>query len=114
MMDSYGESREEDNFGNDQPDIAADDGRRHQSALVIDATRTLVNPRCYWCPVVLQLHTFMIAVSRAAVNHDGRAVCDPDLVVFVRVGSASVVELIFMSHPHNLHIAKRSLCTWYS
>ena len=34
-----------------------------------------------WCPTKLQLHRFMIAVSRVAVNHDGRGGSAPDPLV---------------------------------
>ena len=39
--------------------------------LLIDAGRGLLEARTHWYLVMQQLHRFMIAVSRVAVNHDG-------------------------------------------
>ena len=46
-------------------------GRRHQSELLIDARRSLLEVRTHWYLVMQQLHRFMIAVARVGVNHDG-------------------------------------------
>ena len=35
------------------------------------ARRVLLNARNRWYPIMLQLHRFMVAISRVAVNHDG-------------------------------------------
>ena len=59
-------------LGNTEADTAADVGRRHQTELLIDARRSLLQARTFWYPVILQLHRFMIAVSRVAVYHDGK------------------------------------------
>ena len=54
-------------------------GRRHQSEVLVDARRRLLKARSHWCPIVLDLHRFMIAVARVSVNHDGEggAALDP-------------------------------------
>ena len=63
---------EVDRLGNDAADEKADFRRRRVGNLVIDASRNLsgVCGRSY--PVILDLHRFFIAISRALVNHDGR------------------------------------------
>ena len=61
----------EDWLGNAEADTAADLGGRHQLELVMDDRRALLNARAHWYPIIQQLHRFMIAVSRVAVNHDG-------------------------------------------
>ena len=66
-----GRVRLEDKLGNAEADAAADLGRRHQSELLIDARRRLLQVRNHWCPVMLRLHRFVIAVAKVAVNHDG-------------------------------------------
>ena len=58
-----GQVRLEDQVGNAEADAAADLGRRHQSEVLNDARR-----------IMLDLHRFMIAVARVTVNHDGRVV----------------------------------------
>ena len=46
-------------------------GRRRTSPAVIDARRNLSGVCGRWYPVILDLHRFFIAISRAVVNHDG-------------------------------------------
>ena len=53
-------------------------GGRHQLELVMDTGRALFNVRNHWHSNILQLHTFVAAVSRVAVNHDGRSGSAPD------------------------------------
>ena len=53
-------------------------GRRRVSPAVIDARRNLSGVYGRWYPIVLDLHRFFIAVSRAVVNHDGRDGTAPD------------------------------------
>ena len=60
-----------DKLGNDGADEAADFGRRRVPWWVIDARRNLSGVCSRWRPVVLVLHRFCIAISRAVVNHDG-------------------------------------------
>ena len=61
-------------------------GWRHQSELLIDARRVLLNARNHWYPIMLHLHRFMIAVSRVAVNHGGRGGSAPDPLVLDQGG----------------------------
>ena len=70
-MVSDGRVRELDRLGNDAADEAADFGRRRVGPAVIDARRNLSGVCGRWYPVLLDLHRFFIAISRAAVNHDG-------------------------------------------
>ena len=58
-------------MGNDGADEAADFGRRRVPWWVTDAGRNLSGVCSRWRPVVLVLHRFFIAISRAVVNHDG-------------------------------------------
>ena len=51
------------------------------SLAVIDARRNLSGVRCRWYPVILDLHRFFIAISRAVVNHDDRDGTAPDPLV---------------------------------
>ena len=72
-----GRVREVDRFGNE----AADFGRRSVGNAVIDARRNLSGVCNRWYPVLLDLHRFFIAISRAVVNHDGRGGTAPDPLV---------------------------------
>ena len=81
MYVGLGRVRIEDKLGNAEADAADDLGRRHQSELLVDAWRVLLNARNHWYLIMLQLHRFMIAVGRVAVNHDGR-VSPPDPLVW--------------------------------
>ena len=63
----------EDKVGNDFADMAADFERRRVSDLVMDVRRRFVSACASWSPVVLDLHRFFVATSRAAVNEDGCA-----------------------------------------
>ena len=73
-----GRVRLEDRLGNAEADTAADLGRRRQSELAMDTRRALLNAGNLWCPVILQLHRYMVAVSGVAVNHDGRGGSAPE------------------------------------
>ena len=81
-----GRVRLEDWLGNAEAAAAADLGRRHQSELLMDAWRILLTVRNHWYPIILQLHRFMIAVARVAVNHDGRGSTAPDPLVWDQGG----------------------------
>ena len=70
-MVSDGRVRELDRLGNNAADEAADFGRRRVGPAVIDARRNLSGVCGRWYPVLLDLHRFFIAISRAVVNHDG-------------------------------------------
>ena len=74
----HGHVRLIDQQGNLEADIAADLGRRHQTEVLIDARRRLLQARGYWYPVMADLHRFMIAIARASVNHDAKGGTAPD------------------------------------
>ena len=57
-------------------------GRRHQSELLITARRWLLQARGCWYPIMTDLHSFMIAIARVSVNHDGRGGTAPDPLVW--------------------------------
>ena len=78
----HGRVREEDKLGNDAADEAADFGRRRASPAVIDARRNLSGVCGRWYPIILDLHRFFIAISRAVVNHNGRDGTAPDPLVW--------------------------------
>ena len=71
-----------DRFGNDAADEAADFGGRRICKAVIDARRNLSGVCGRWYLVILDLHRFFIAISRAVVNHDGRDGTAPDPMVW--------------------------------
>ena len=71
-----------DRLGNNAADEAADFGRRSVGDAVIDARRNLSGVCGRWYPVILDLHRFFIAISRAVVNHDGREGTAPDPLVW--------------------------------
>ena len=50
----------------------------------MDVRRALLNARDYWYPILLQLHRFMVAVSRVVVNRVGRGGSAPDPLVWDR------------------------------
>ena len=77
----HGRVRGEDKLGFDAADEAADCRRRVGHA-VIDARRNLSGVCGRWYPVILDLHRFFVAISRAVVNHDGRSGTAPDPLVW--------------------------------
>ena len=77
-----GRVREVDRLGNDAADEASDFGRRRVSNAVIDARRNLSGVCGRWYPVILDLHRFFIAISRAVVSHDGKDGTAPDPLVW--------------------------------
>ena len=77
-----GRVRELDRLGNNAYSEAADFGRRRVGDAVIDARRNLSGVCGRWYPVILDLHRFFIAISRAVVNHDGRDGTAPDPLVW--------------------------------
>ena len=81
-----GRVRLEEKLGNAEADDAADLGRRHQSELLMDARRILFKVRNHWYRIMLQLHRFMIAVARVAVNHDGKGGSATDPLVWDQGG----------------------------
>ena len=70
MVDS-GHVRLEDLVGNNGADAAAYLGRLRQQDDVTTARRDLLRVRGLWYPIMLDLHRFMVAISRIEVNHDG-------------------------------------------
>ena len=76
-----GRDRDDDRLGNDAADETADFGRRRVGNAVIDARRNFSGVCGRWYPVILDLHRFFIAISRAVVNHDGRDGTAPDPLV---------------------------------
>ena len=68
---SDGRVRELDRLGNNAADEAADFGLRRVSPAVLDARRNLSGVCGRWYLVLLDLHRFFIAISRAVDNHDG-------------------------------------------
>ena len=78
-----GRVREIDRLGDDAADEAADFGRGEVGNAVIDTRRNLSGVCGRWYPVILDLHRFFIAISRAVVNHDGRDGTAPDPVVTI-------------------------------
>ena len=82
-----------DQQGNAEADTAADLGRRHQSEMLIDARRRLLQARSHWYPIMLDLHRFMIAVARVSVNHDGKGGTAPDPLVWDQGSRRKVCKL---------------------
>ena len=78
----HGHVRLVDQQGNVDADIAADLGRRHQTEVLIDARRRLLQERSYWYPLITDLHRFMIAIARVSVNHDGKGGTAPHPLVW--------------------------------
>ena len=76
-----GRVRREDKLGNDAADEAAGLGRRRVSPAVIDARRNSSGVCGRWYPVILDVHRFFIAISRAVVNHDGLGRTAPNPLV---------------------------------
>ena len=85
MVDN-GDVRLEDLVGNDGADAAADLRRLRQHDDVISARRDLLRVRRNWFPIILDLHKFMVAISRIEVNHDGSGGTAPDAMVWDRGG----------------------------
>ena len=82
-----GRLRLEDQLGNAEADTAADLGRRHQSEVLIDARRWLLQARSSWYPIMLDLHRFV------ASNHDGRCGTAPDPLVWDQVSRPKARKL---------------------
>ena len=76
-----GRVREIDRLGDNAADEAADLGRRRIGNAVIDARRNLSRVCGRWYPVILELHRFFTAISRAVVNHDDCEGTAPDPLV---------------------------------
>ena len=68
-----GAVRDLDRLGNNGADEAANFGRRRVPWWIVDARQIFSGVCSRWRPIVLALHRFFIAISRAVVNHDGGA-----------------------------------------
>ena len=68
--------------GNNAADEAADFGRRRVDFPVIDARRNFSGVCGRWYPLILVLHPFLIAISRAVVNHVGGDGTAPDPLIW--------------------------------
>ena len=87
-MVASGDVRTEDLVGNEGADTAADLGRLRQHDDVITARRDLLRVRRLWYPIMLDLHRFMVAISRIEANHDGFGGTAPDAMVWDKGGVA--------------------------
>ena len=78
-MDLDGRAREQDRFGNNAADGAADFDRRRVDFPVIDALRNFAGVCGRWCPVIPVLHRFLVALSTAVVDqvNGARTALDP-------------------------------------
>ena len=85
MVDS-GDVRQEDLVGHNGADAAAHFGRLRQHDDVITARRNLLRVRRYWYTIMIDLHKFMVAISRIEVNHDGYGGTAPDAMVWDQGG----------------------------
>ena len=77
-----GDARHDDLVGNDGADTAADWGRLRQQDGVISARRALIRIRLHWYLIMLELHKFMVAISRIEVPHDGYGGTAPDAMIW--------------------------------
>ena len=85
-MVASGDVRVEDLVGNNGADAAADLGRLRQNDEIITARRNLLRVRRSWYTIMLDLHRFMVAISRIEVNHDGSGGTAPDATVWDKGG----------------------------
>ena len=85
-MVASGDVRVEDLIGNNGADAAADLGRLRQDDEVHVARRTLLRVRRSWYPIMLDLHRFMVAISRIEVNLDASGGTAPDAMVWDKGG----------------------------
>ena len=83
-----------DKLGNAKAGTAADVGWRHQTELIMDVRRSLLEAGTHWYPIMQQLHRFMIAVSGVEVNHDGKGSSAPDPLVWDNVEEGRCVGRI--------------------
>ena len=95
VVDS-GHVRLEDLVGNNGADAAADLRKLRQQDDVFTAGRDLLRVRRLWYPIVLDLHRFMVAISRIEVNHDGFGGTAPDAMVWDKVVSSRLVPHPFV------------------
>ena len=87
-----------DQHVNAEADAAADLGRLHQTEVLIDARRRLLQARCHWYPIMSDLHRFMIAVARVSVNHDGKGGAAPGLRFESLLFGLMLILRLFLVH----------------
>ena len=81
-MVARGLVRREDLVGNNLADEAADLGRRRQNDRVSTARRICIQACHFWYPLLMDLHRYLKAVARIAVNHDPGHGTAPDPTVW--------------------------------
>ena len=104
-----GAVRDLDRLGNHGADEAADFGRKRVPWWVIDARLNFSGVCSRWRPIVLALHRFFIAISRAVVNHDGGAGTSNDPLVwsagsFPKKRRVAVRDRAFLPRPPDLWV----------
>ena len=85
----HGHVRLIDQQGNAEADL----GRRHQTEVLNNARRRLLQARSYWYPILTDLHRFMIAIARVSVNHDGKGGTAPDSLLWDQGSKPKVRKL---------------------
>ena len=98
-MVRVGQERELDWLGNNAADEAADFGRRRVYPAVLDARRNLPGVCRRWCPIILEIHRFFIAISRVVVNDDDDIGTASDPLVDlmgIRLRTLEVMSLMMM------------------
>ena len=60
---------------------------------MINGRRFLLQARSCWCPVMTDLHLFMIVIAQVSVNHDGKGGTAPDPLVLDQGGRPKVRKL---------------------
>ena len=110
MVDSGG-VRLEDLVGNNGADAAADLGRLRQQDAVITARRDLLRVRRFWYPIILDLHKFMVAISRIEVNHDGFGGTALDAMVWDKGGVVKTPSSLLSSYRWSCY---SSWSSWFS
>ena len=106
---------EADRLGNDAADEAADFSRRRVGNAVIDARRNLAAVCGRWNPVLLDLHRFFIAISRAVVNHDGREGTVPEPSVWsagARPKRRRLVHAAFLPRDRTSAVSADEVAQW--
>ena len=106
-----GRVREVDRLGSNAADEAADFGRRRDGNAVIDARRNLSGVCNRWYPVLLDLHRFFIAISRAVVNHDGGIGTAPDPLVWSAGALPKRRRLVHAVRDRALSYVERRQCS---
>ena len=92
-------------------DQAADLGRRRVGAALVNDRKGFSDACKRWYPIILDLHRFFIAISRAVVNEDGRGGLAPDPMVWSAGGRhkrrrpvEAVRDYAMLPGPHRLWV----------